>query len=42
MILIRYIAVRDKADAFRGIVEVAMDIAPFAAIEGEQRLLPES
>lgn len=42
MLLIRYIAVRDKADAFRGIVEVAMDIAPFAAIEGEQRLLPES
>jgi len=36
--LTRYTAVRDADGAYKGILEVNMDVAPFRALEGERRL----
>lgn len=41
MILVRYIAVRDNSDVFRGILELAMDLTPYQKIEGVHRLADE-
>lgn len=38
---IRYFAVRDAQGQYRGVMEVAQDIAPLRALEGERRLLAE-
>ncbi len=39
---IRYFAVRDKAGAYLGTVELTQDIAPLRALEGERRILDYS
>ena len=36
---IRYFAVRDEDDVYRGTVEVSQDITGIRELEGEQRLL---
>lgn len=38
---IRYFAVRDAEGKYRGVLEMAQDIAPLRALEGERRLLAE-
>jgi len=40
-ILIRYFAVRDKNDKFKGIIEVTQDITEIQKITGQKRLLDE-
>ena len=39
LIYIRYFAVRDAEDVYRGTLEVSQDITDIKAIEGERRLL---
>ncbi|MAG13963.1 MAG: hypothetical protein CMN78_05150 [Spirochaetales bacterium] len=39
LIYIRYFAVRDENDAFKGTLEVSQDITDISSIEGERRLL---
>lgn len=40
-VYIRYVAMRDAAGKYRGCIEVSQDIAPYRALQGEQRLLAD-
>ncbi len=42
MVHIRYLAVRDAQNAYRGVVEVVQDLTPLRALTGEHRLLDEA
>ena len=39
MIHIRYFAIRDKQQNYKGVIEVSQDVTSIRALEGEKRLL---
>ena len=42
MVYIRYFAVRDAINNYRGTIEVTQDIAAIRQLEGERRLLDDA